>query len=162
MTHGTTHRAGVLVAGLLLALAPLGEAAAWDPGVGVGRPGGGAGLGGVGGPAAVGPPGYHVPPAAVVRPVPVYPAYARPVAPVARAATVGAVAGATAGAAAQAQAQARAPAPVVLTVGTTLAVLPAGCGTAQVGATTYYRCGEAWLRPSMQGTSVVYLVVAPP
>jgi hypothetical protein len=143
--------AWVLAIGLVLAAAPLRDAAAWDPGVGVGRPGGGAGLGGVGGPAAVGAPGYHAAPAAVVRPVPVYPAYARPVA---RAATVGAVAGASAAAHAQA--------PATLAVGTTLAVLPAGCGTAQVGATTYYRCGEAWVRPTMQGTSVVYLVVPAP
>jgi hypothetical protein len=147
--------AWVLAIGLVLAAAPLRDAAAWDPGVGVGRPGGGAGFGGVGGPAAVGAPGYHVRPAAVVRPVPVYPAYARPVArPVARAATVGAVAGASAAAHAQA--------PATLAVGTTLAVLPAGCGTAQVGATIYYRCGEAWVRPTMQGSNVVYLVVPAP
>jgi hypothetical protein len=156
MTRRMRPGAFVLALGLVLAAAPLRDAAAWDPGVGVGRPGGGAGLGGVGGPAAVGAPGRQVPPAAVVRPVPVYPAYARPAAPVARAATVGAVAGASAAAHAQA------PAPATLTVGTSLAALPAGCGTTQGGTTTYYRCGDAWLRSAMQGTSVVYLVVPAP
>ncbi len=142
-------------------------ALAWDPGVGVGRPGGGAGFGGVGGPAAVGRPGYPAarPPVAAARPVPVYPAYGRPAAPVAGAVAVGVVAGATAGAVARASTPP--PATVVVTqpslsVGTSLSALPAGCSPVVAAGTSYYLCNNVWLRPYMQGASVAYVVVPAP
>ena len=115
------------------------------------------------------PPPVYRPPATVVRPVPVYPAYPSAGA-VAGAAAVGAMAGAAVGAAAASQPPPpstvvvvpSAPPPTTLVVGTTLAVLPAGCGAAQAGGVTYYRCGSAWVRPYMQGSTVAYVVVPPP
>ncbi len=43
-------------------------------------------------------------------------------------------------------------------VGTSIAVLPAGCGTVYYGGIPYYHCHGSYYRPS--GTS--YIVVAPP
>ena len=143
-------------------------------------PRGAAAAGPYGGAAVAGRPGYpaYRPPVAAVPAVPVYPGYARPVAPVGGAVAAGAVAGATAGAVARATTPppvVAAPAPpataVVVTapppgdalaIGTTLAVLPAGCTTQQARSVTYYRCGPAWLRPYMEGPNVVYLVVPAP
>ncbi|WP_421996034.1 hypothetical protein [Roseococcus sp.] len=134
-------------------------------------PHGGAAAVGPRGAVAVGPygragavvrPGYRSPVVAVPV-VPVYPGYARPVAPLAGTIAAGIVAGTVAGAiAGSAEARAIVPSPAGLTTGATIAVLPGGCTTQRAGSVTYYRCGQAWLRPYMQGPDVVYLVVPPP
>jgi hypothetical protein len=31
-----------------------------------------------------------------------------------------------------------------------------------VGSTTYFQCGDTWMRAFMQGSDVTYLVVPPP
>jgi hypothetical protein len=40
--------------------------------------------------------------------------------------------------------------------------LPAGCGPYPYGGFTYYSCGGAWYKPTYQGDTVVYVVVAKP
>jgi len=181
-TAATGPRGGAVAAGPrgAVAVGPHGGAAAAGPrgAVAVGPHGGAAAagprgavaVGPNGGAAAVARPGYPGYPAygAAVRPpypapVPVYPGYGRPVAPVATAAAVGVVAGATAGAVAAASA----PPPVVvappaMVVGASLAALPAGCGSVHVAGINYYQCGTAWVRPYMQGPHVTYVVVPAP
>lgn len=177
MTTWSKRTAGAIAvaAGLCAVLAGWpGDALAW--GAARGARGGGAAWGPHGA-VAVGPrgnavattrPGYdgHYGPhyygyGPAVRPpypapVPIYPGYVRPVAPLATAAAIGVVAGATAGAVAAANA------PPVLVVGATLAALPDGCGAVNVAGISYYQCGPAWVRPYMQGASVAYLVVPAP
>lgn len=147
----TGPRGGAAVAG------PRGAAAVGPyGGAAVAGPRGAAAVGPQGNVALAGRPAYRPP--AVVAPVPVYPGYARPVA---GAVAVGAVAGATAGAVARATASPVVAAPS-LGVGATMEVLPAGCAAAQAGGVTYYRCGDAWVRPYMQGSNVAYVVVPAP
>ena len=40
--------------------------------------------------------------------------------------------------------------------------LPAGCGPYPYGGFTYYSCGSIWYKPTYQGYTVVYVVVAKP
>ena len=42
------------------------------------------------------------------------------------------------------------------------APIPPSCQTMVVGGATYRRCGSTWYMPQMQGTSITYIVVAPP
>lgn len=157
---------------------PAGGAVAAGPrgAVAVG-PRGGAAAVGPRGAVAVGPGGgavattrpAHPSYGAAVRPpypapVPVYPGYVRPVAPVATAAAVGVVAGATAGAVAAASAPPTTVvvAPTAFVIGATLAALPGGCSAVSIAGISYYQCGTAWVRPYMQGASVAYVVVPAP
>jgi hypothetical protein len=102
------------------------------------------------------------PPVAVVRPVPVYPGYVGPSAgAVAAGVAVGAVAGAAVASAA-ARPPAPAPGPAPLPIGAEYSSLPGGCVSQQGSRGTVFRCGNAWLQPYMEGTNVVYVVVASP
>ncbi len=58
--------------------------------------------------------------------------------------------------AAQAQQQAALP------LGATLPSLPSGCNSTTVNNQSYFTCGGNWYRPTMQGSNIVYEVVAPP
>ncbi|HWP12177.1 MAG TPA: hypothetical protein VNN06_10175 [Ramlibacter sp.] len=42
------------------------------------------------------------------------------------------------------------------------APIPPSYQTVVVGGATYSRCGSTWYMPQMQGTSITYIVVAPP
>ena len=181
-TSGTGPRGGSYAAGPRGAVAegPRGGVAASGPrGAAVRGPeGNAAAVGRYGGTAVRGPqgnvavsarPGYPAypvypaarPPVAVVRPVPVYPGYVAPSAgAVAAGVAVGAVAGAAVASAARPPAPVPGPAP--LPIGAEYSSLPSGC-VSQSGANgTVFRCGGAWLRPYMEGTNVVYVVVAGP
>jgi hypothetical protein len=181
-TSGSGPRGGSYAAGPRGAVAegPRGGVAATGPrGTAVRGPeGNAAAVGRYGGAAARGPagnvavaprPGYPAypvypaarPPVAVVRPVPVYPGYAAPAAgAVAAGVAVGAIAGAAAASAARPPAPV--PGPTPLPIGAEYSSLPAGC-VSQSGANgTVFRCGGAWLRPYMEGTNVVYVVVSGP
>jgi hypothetical protein len=160
--------------GLLVLAAPLvsSAASAWTAATGprggaaVAGPRGAVAVGPHGGAAAVARPAYpaYRPPVAAVPVVPVYPGYVHSVPPVGAAVAAGVVAGATAGAIAGSAAarQAAPPPPPALVTGATITVLPAGCTTQRMGSVSYYRCGDSWLRPYMQGPDVVYLVVPQP
>jgi hypothetical protein len=42
------------------------------------------------------------------------------------------------------------------------ATLPSGCSASNVGGSTYYMCGSAWLQPSYGANGVYYRVVPAP
>ncbi|UPY38555.1 hypothetical protein [Sediminicoccus sp. KRV36] len=176
-TSGSGPRGGSYAAGPRGAVAegPRGGVAASGPrGAAVRGPeGNAAAVGRYGGAAVRGPegnvaygarPGYPAaplypvarPPAAVIRPVPVYPGY-----PTAGAVAAGVAVGAVTGAAVAAAARpAAGPAPMA--IGAAYSSLPSGCVTQSGPQGTLFRCGDAWLRPYMQGTDVVYVVIPPP
>lgn len=47
-------------------------------------------------------------------------------------------------------------------IGSMVASVPPSCQTVVVGGMTYSRCGSTWYMPQMQGSSITYIVVAPP
>lgn len=47
-------------------------------------------------------------------------------------------------------------------IGSMTRTLPPACVPVQVGAVLYQQCGTAWYQPQYVGTSVQYMVVAPP
>lgn len=47
-------------------------------------------------------------------------------------------------------------------VGTVVQILPPGCSATVVGGVTYEHCGNDWLKPQYVGTTIQYVVVAPP
>jgi hypothetical protein len=53
-------------------------------------------------------------------------------------------------------------APPTMPMGATYASLPPGCGLISFSNTTYYQCGNAWLRPSFGANGVYYTVVPMP
>lgn len=70
----------------------------------------------------------------------------------------GAVVGATVGAATAAAVSSAPPPPV----GTIVEILPSGCVSVIVNNVSYDQCGSVWYKPQYAGTSIQYLVVAPP
>ena len=98
------------------------------------------------------------PPAAVYRPVPVYPGY-----PAVGAAAAGVAVGAAVAASRPATVLMAPPPPASpMPIGAYYSALPSGCTTEPGPNGTLFRCGGAWLRPEMQGTNVVYVVVPGP
>lgn len=73
---------------------------------------------------------------------------------------VGAVTGAVVGSAAASSSSTTVV--VAPAVGTVVVTLPAGCSAVMIGNITYQQCGSAWYRPQYVGTSLQYVVVAPP
>jgi hypothetical protein len=49
-----------------------------------------------------------------------------------------------------------------IAMGSRYYALPAGCGPYPYGGFTYYSCGGNWYKPTYQGDTVVYVVVAKP
>jgi hypothetical protein len=49
-----------------------------------------------------------------------------------------------------------------IAMGSRYYALPAGCGPYPYGGFTYYSCGGNWYKPTYQGDTVVYIVVAKP
>jgi hypothetical protein len=47
-------------------------------------------------------------------------------------------------------------------VGSIVHSIPPSCQTVVVAGVTYSQCGSTWYMPQMQGSSVTYVVVAPP
>jgi hypothetical protein len=47
-------------------------------------------------------------------------------------------------------------------IGSMAASIPPSCQTVMVNGMTYSRCGSTWYMPQMQGSSITYIVVAPP
>jgi len=49
-----------------------------------------------------------------------------------------------------------------VTYGSVVTSLPGGCETVMVNQFSYSRCGQVWYQPQYAGTSVQYVIVAPP
>jgi len=49
-----------------------------------------------------------------------------------------------------------------LPIGSTVPSLPSGCDSKTVNNVSYFSCGGNWYKPAMQGSAVVYEVVANP
>ena len=47
-------------------------------------------------------------------------------------------------------------------IGSTVSVLPPSCSVVSVNGVTYQQCGSTWYRPQFAGSSVSYVVIAPP
>lgn len=47
-------------------------------------------------------------------------------------------------------------------LGTVVTALPAGCSSQPVGQVNYYKCGTVYYQAAFQGTTLVYVSVAPP
>ena len=52
--------------------------------------------------------------------------------------------------------------PASAAIGSMVATIPPSCQTAVAGGATYSHCGNTWYTSQMRGTSMTYIVVAPP